>query len=115
MFENSFDEGQAAYDNQDYSKAFGILLPHAEEGLAEAQCMIGSMYHLGLGIHVNGAMAVTWYRRAAEQGHPLAYHNLGCLYHTGVPDLQPDPEKATECYRKAEEHGFDMILPESND
>lgn len=84
-------------------------MPFANKGLAEAQCMIGSMYHLSLGTTANGPEAVKWYCKAAEQGYAVAYNNLGSLYTTGMPGVTADPSKARECYRKAAELGFEMI------
>ena len=37
------------------------------EGVAEAQNNVGHMYEKGLGVTQNYAMAMQWYRRAAEQ------------------------------------------------
>jgi TPR repeat protein len=77
--------------------------------MAQVQCVVASMYHLGLGISIDGAEALKWYHRAAEQGYAVAYNNLGSLYRTGSPGVPVDREKARECYRRAVECGFSMI------
>ena len=106
---DELEEGMAAYDHGDYVKAFELLVRFAEKGMAPAQCMVASMYHLGFGVPINGAEALKWYHRAAEQGYALAYNNLGSLYATGCPGVPVDREKAKECYRRAVECGFEMI------
>ena len=41
------------------------------------------MYDNGEGVTQDHAEAVSWYRRAAEQGHPSAQINLGLMYNYG--------------------------------
>ena len=41
------------------------------------------MYNVGQGVAQNYTEAVKWYRRAAEQGNPVAQANLGRLYENG--------------------------------
>jgi TPR repeat protein len=41
------------------------------------------MYKHGQGVPQDSAQAVTWYRRAAEQGLALAQLDLGLMYETG--------------------------------
>jgi TPR repeat protein len=52
----------------------------AEQGLAEAQSGLGSMYYKGWGVLQDYAKAQYWYRQAAEQGDAVAQNNLGMLY-----------------------------------
>jgi len=40
------------------------------------------MYEQGIGLPRDPAEAAHWYRRAADQGNPLAQNNLGVLYFT---------------------------------
>jgi TPR repeat protein len=46
----NLEEGLAAFEARDYTKAFELLKPIAEQGDAEAQCIVASMYQLELGI-----------------------------------------------------------------
>ena len=41
------------------------------------------MYDRGWGVTQDYAEAVTWYRKAANQGHAAAQNNLGLLYEDG--------------------------------
>ncbi|MEM9093074.1 MAG: sel1 repeat family protein [Cyanobacteria bacterium P01_F01_bin.53] len=62
---------------QDYAEALPLLTHSAAEGDAEAQCMLGNIYQLGLGdTAVNEAAAMHWYYRAANQGYSVATNNL---------------------------------------
>ncbi len=49
---------------------------------------------------------MTWYRKAAEQGHAAAQNNLGECYAEGV-GVEKDPAQAVVWYRKAAEQGFE--------
>jgi uncharacterized protein len=64
------------------------LKPHAEQGNASAQFVIGDMYANGRGVPEDDKQAVKWYRLAAEQGHAKAQSNLGLMYARGdgVPE-----------------------------
>ena len=63
-----FDEGVAAYDRGDYATAFEEMLPIAEQGHASAQFNLGNRYANGEGVPQDYAVAMKWYRLAAEQG-----------------------------------------------
>jgi TPR repeat protein len=63
-----YDAGAAAYDRGDYVTARQLWLPLAEAGDADAQTMLGIIYEEGLAIPHDYAAAMTWYRRAADQG-----------------------------------------------
>ena len=54
----------------------------AEAGDIEAQYNLG-VYAAGRGVSQDAAEAVTWFRRAAEQGHAGAQLNLGLMYAAG--------------------------------
>ena len=49
----------------------------AEAGLADAQNMLGNLYHYGWGIPCDKALGDQWFRKAALQGHIKAQSNLG--------------------------------------
>jgi hypothetical protein len=50
------------------------------------------MYMVGRGVKQDDAEAVQWYRKAAEQGHADAQHNLGLMYMEGRGVKQDDAE-----------------------
>ena len=55
----------------------------AEQGLAEAQNVLGVMYARGKGVAQDDKQAAAWYRKAAEQGDANAQGLLGVLYSQG--------------------------------
>lgn len=54
------------------------LLRVANSGDAEAQFWLGVIYQNGLGVEEDGAKALEWYRKAADQG------NMGSVSEVGV-------------------------------
>lgn len=111
------ENGIEAFQNEDYSRAFSLLMPLAKAGFAQAQCYLASMYHGGFGVPVDGPKTVKWYRKAAAQGETqahtsaVAYNNLGTIYSTGMPGVSADRSLARKCWRQAAELGFEMIPP----
>ena len=77
----------------------------AEQGDAEAQVSLGTMYSQGIGMPEDDREAAKWYRKAAEQGMALAQASLGLMYAQGdgVPE---DDREAAKWYRKAAEQGM---------
>lgn len=56
----------------------------AKAGDADAQCKLGDAYMFGDGVQHNQTTAIKWYRKAADQEHPLAMAHMGAFYATGV-------------------------------
>jgi len=103
---SSLVEGLAAFEAQDYTQAFRWLKPLADQGDAEAQCLIANMYHLGLGLDRDISEAIQWYQRSAEQGYGVASNNLAGIFKTGEHGDVPDPVEAEKWYQRAREQGF---------
>ncbi len=78
-----FEDAVSAYERGDYATALREFRVLAEQGLAEAQNNLGTMYGKGEGVPQDYAEAVKWYRRAAEQGLAQAQTNLGVMHFTG--------------------------------
>lgn len=69
--------GIAEFRRQDYHAALPLLSASASAGDPEAQCLLGSLFQLGLGgLEANDMEAMQWYYRAANQGHSAATHSL---------------------------------------
>lgn len=79
----SFRQGIAAFQRQDYARASRIFIPLAERGNAPAQTYLGLLFETGRGVPQNYTEAAMWYRRAAEQGDSRAQYSLGLLYDRG--------------------------------
>ena len=99
-----FEDGNAAYALGDYATALRLWRPLAEQGNAEAQERIGSIYYNGEGVPKDYRKAAMWYRRAAEQGDASAENNLGIIYFNGDGAPQ-DYAAALRWYRAAAEQG----------
>ena len=79
-----FDEGLATAQRDDYEAALREWQPLAEQGNAEVQFVLGTIYDLGRGgIPQDFKKAMNWYLRAAQQDHPSAQNNLGVMYLNG--------------------------------
>lgn len=74
MAQAGMREAFAAYERKDYASAFREFSPLAEQGDATAQSFLGEMYGNGQGVAKDEQQAVTWYRKAAEQGG-ASYHD----------------------------------------
>jgi TPR repeat protein len=72
---------------KDYTEAEKWARKSAEQGLAEAQFMMGLMYTNGEGVPTDLAESARWYRKAADQGYAPAQYNLGLqlVSGSGVP------------------------------
>src|SRR5690242_19020213 len=67
-----FDDAVAAYNAGDYAKALQTWKPLADGGDIQAQIAIGALYADGRGVKQSYADAMTWFRRAADQGSARA-------------------------------------------
>ena len=62
------------------------------------------MFENGLGVPQDDAEAVTWYRKAGEQGYAAAQYLLGVMYDNGQ-GVPQDYAAAVTWYRKAADQG----------
>ena len=101
-------------ENGNHAEAFRLLVPLANAGNPKARCNLATLYHLGLGVQMDGRKAVELYRSVAEQNiledhlSGIAYNNLATIYATGLPGIQPDPEKSRRFREQAKTLGFEM-------
>jgi uncharacterized protein len=99
------DDAVAAAHSGDYATALRGLSLLAEKGDARAQFDIGFMHAYGWGVRRNPAEAITWYRKAADQGLQIAQHFLGLAYENGV-GVQRDDAEAARWFARAAAQGF---------
>jgi membrane associated rhomboid family serine protease len=79
---------------------------------AQAQYFRGLMYTDGYGdVQKDDAQAVTWYRKAADQGLPSAQNSVAWAYATSSDPAVRNPELALKYARKAVEAGTDHPNP----
>ena len=63
------------------------------------------MHAYGWGVQRNPADAITWYRKAADQGLGVAQHFLGIAYVNGE-GVRPDDAEAARWFARAAAQGF---------
>jgi len=61
---------------------------------------LGRLYKTGKGVQQNDFEAAKWFRRAAEQGHPVAENAVGYMYFHGA-GVRRDYRQAGEWFLKA--------------
>lgn len=102
-----WEEGKKAFDEGRYTEAFEEWKPAAEEGDANAQFGLAQLYARGVGVpEKDEALANEWFRKAAENGHPVAAYELGRahLYGEGAEE---DHDQAYSYMKKAAEAGHE--------
>jgi TPR repeat protein len=92
-----------------YEKSMKLAMEAADLNYAPAQALayfnLGVMYDGGFGVVEDEVEAVSWYRKAAEQGHVQAQYELAVKYHSGN-GVTEDSVEAASWYRKAAEQGY---------
>lgn len=93
----AFDETElaagTAMDRGDYAAAARLIQPWAVKGNPKAQLDLGMAYLMGNGVDHEPKEAMTWFRRAAEQGDIVAQSMIGTLYRDG-DGVPKDPVRA---------------------
>ena len=100
---NQCDEGEPKRFKL-YSDLTSWLRGVAEQGVIDAQYLLGWLYRHGRDASLDHKQAAIWYRRAACQGDTEAQYCLGVLYSDGEGVAQDEIEAAT-WFRKAAEQG----------
>ena len=76
--------GVDAWSRGDFAGAVTQWRGPAVAGDADAQFNLGQAYKLGRGVPLDAALAESWFRKAALQGHPQAEDNYGfALFQAG--------------------------------
>ena len=83
FFQRMYEHALQEYAKGDYKKAYIRLRPLAQQNVVDAQYYLGTLYDSGRGVDINPAMAVYWYKRAAQLGHVGAQYNIGVAYAHG--------------------------------
>ena len=78
-----FATGVTAYKSGDFETALKEWGPLADQGYANAQWALASMYQYGDGVTQNYETAFKWYKSAAELGNAIAQNSLGEMYREG--------------------------------
>ncbi len=100
LLQANFAQGQLAQPEK-----ITELRSQAERGVAEAQFLLGLLYHDGLVVPQDYAEALKWYGKATDQDYAEAQHSLGLLYHDGL-GVPQDHAEAVKWFRKAADQGY---------
>ncbi len=79
-----YERAQRAIRDGNYPRAAKWYRRAAEQGHADAQFALGSLYEVGAGVPQDYAAMVEWMHRAAAQGHPRAQFALGLIYSRAI-------------------------------
>lgn len=88
------------------SEAAAWLRGLAEQGVAEAQALLGQMLLDGQGVETDRAAALLWFLKAAATGHPMALNMAGRCYENGW-GTAVNAAAAVHFYRRAADQGLD--------
>jgi len=102
---STWEQGQAAYENDDFDTAFSIWQELAIQGDELSQFNLGVLYSRGEGTKLSKRKSIEWYIRSAEQGYAPAQFNLGAAYLEGG-HKSPDTQKTASWWKMAAEQGF---------
>jgi TPR repeat protein len=81
--DDQFRRGLSVFNTGDYAAALEIWRPLAERDEPRSEAGLGFMYHRGLGVAADDALAAIWLGRAAEQGQAEGQLMLGILFYYG--------------------------------
>lgn len=85
-------------------KSIQIVKNAAENGYADSQMRLGSLYLTGKGVIQSNEYAKHWLKRAAENGNDEAKIYLGFMYQYGI-GVYKSEEKAKKLYNEASNKG----------
>jgi len=94
-----------AYGSAEFAHGLELLRRSAADGAIEAQVTLGNVYAQVHLLPDAPQQAVDWYRRAAEQGHPMAQDRLADLCMIGR-GLSQDDAQAFRWYRRTAEQAY---------
>ena len=99
-----YEDASAAYWQGDFAQAAKWFRVAADQGHADAQNSLGTMYSGGKGVPKDYVQAAKWYRLAADQGDSYAQTSLGTMY-SGGNGVPKDYVQAVKWFRLAADQG----------
>ena len=87
----------------------------ADRGYVSALNNLAVLYSSGDGVDEDENKAASLFKRAAQQGHPLAMYNPALRYRDGTGGLKADPYQAAEWFAKSAESGYVPAMVELGD
>ena len=95
-----------------YQGTIFSLLASAEQGNAQAQDTLASLYVYGRGVTQDFSKAVEWFTKSANQGFPPAQHSLGICYKSGL-GVSSNRATADEWFQKAADQDYTPAVHEA--
>lgn len=80
---SNLEQAIQQYQKGDYETAASRFKVLSDQGHADAQFYLATMYHEGKGVVQDDKQAVYWFRAASNQGHARAQFSLGNAYKHG--------------------------------
>jgi TPR repeat protein len=77
-----YQQGTTDYSARNFTQAAANFKLAAEQGHAESQYLLSTLYDEGQGIAQDDLQAAYWERKAAEQGHAYAQANLSFRFYS---------------------------------
>ncbi|MBO4464175.1 MAG: SEL1-like repeat protein [Prevotella sp.] len=99
-----YKQAMVYFDQNEYDKAFPLMLEAAEAGCDSAQYEVGYLYNRGWGTEKDYDKALEWYRKAAEAGLASAQNDLGVMYIFGN-GVTENKEEAVRWFQKSADQG----------
>ena len=97
-FAGPWEDGMAAYNRGDYVPAIQVFRAMAQQGNADAQSLLGTMYRKGQGVTRSSVRAFVWFSRAAAHGNAKAKTELRAVSQAMTPEeLAQARELAEAC------------------
>ncbi len=90
----------------DYEESTKWFRRASELGYSKAINDLAVRYLNGIGVPLNKRMALELIRKAAENGEPMALHNIGVFYYNGGFGLPQDKDKAVWYFMRANMLGY---------
>lgn len=96
----NYMKGMEAVKAKRWSAAIEHLGNAARSGLKEAQFQYAELLDSGLGVPKTQGGALVWYKKSAQQGYPLAIHEVGRHYLYGL-GVEVNKAEAVKWYKLA--------------
>jgi TPR repeat protein len=98
-------KGIEAYSVGNYDAAIAEWQPLAENGNADGQFWLATLYANGMGVPQSDEIALKWFSLAADQDHGEAQYNIGLIHANGW-GVPMDTDEALRWYKMAADNGF---------
>jgi len=103
---DKIEEAAALMERGDYAPAYCIWMDLADDGVTEAQYILGWMYNNGYGVAIDDERAREWWAEAADEGHVEAQFSLAMSLSQGSLGSK-DLDQAVKWYSKAAQNGHE--------